>query len=116
MDAKSRLKLFLEYKGITMAEFEGNCGFAHGYVNNIRRAPSVKACALIALLYPELSIEWLRTGRGDMIQEGLHKVVLSSEERQSYHRMLDWRNKRIEELEQELLKANKKIDELKSAT
>lgn len=40
MTVKDRLRLYLEFARVSQSEFERCCGLSHGYVANIRKAPS----------------------------------------------------------------------------
>ena len=73
-----RLDLFIKYKGLGRYQFEMKCGLSQGYVNNIRNSPHPDKLKRIANVYPELNIEWLMIGKGDMLHpnnSGLYKMV-----------------------------------------
>ncbi len=114
--AKERIRLFLEYKGVSQSAFERSCGFAHGYVSNIRRAPSDSACSLIARRYPELNISWLKTGAGEMLTSEALPGPVDESERTRYQEIIDYRDRRIRELENHLLELQRKLDEIKNCT
>lgn len=67
---KGRLIKFLSDKGISHRSFERECGLGNGYVNNIRTSIQPDKLALIMEKYPELSVEWLMSGRGEMQKGG----------------------------------------------
>ena len=62
-----RILQFIEYLGISVSEFERSCNLSNGAVSkmgdNTRRATLNKIC----YIYPQLNIDWLLTGKGDMI-------------------------------------------------
>lgn len=64
---KKRLIEFLSYLGIGQLKFEENVGLSRGYVNKIGDNITVKSLDKISSIYPELNINWLKTGEGDMI-------------------------------------------------
>ena len=64
---RDRIRLYIAYLGVTVSAFERTCGVSHGFVRNIRRAPSPSACSQIALAYPDLNLDWILTGRGGML-------------------------------------------------
>ena len=73
-----RLDLFIKYKGLGRYQFEMKCGLSQGYVNNIRNSPHPDKLKRIANVYPELNIEWLMIGKGDMLHpnnSGIYKMV-----------------------------------------
>ncbi len=66
---KERLIEFLAYLKIGQAKFEKNCGLANGFVNNTSDNPTLKTLEKIKERYPELNINWLKTGEGKMLNE-----------------------------------------------
>lgn len=69
MTVKERLILYLEKKKITQARFEQSIGASNGYVNSMRKGMGVDKLEQVRLMYPDLNIEWLRTGKGEMFKE-----------------------------------------------
>ena len=66
-----RLNIYREYHAITAAVFEKTCGVANGYFSNqLKGKGSVGSNILekISQHYPDLSMEWLITGKGKMIK------------------------------------------------
>lgn len=113
MEVSERIKQFTQWKGVTVSAFERTCGFSHGYVNGIRRRPSDKACATIALRFPELSIRWMLSGRGAMLTPEASPAGLESSERTRFEDMLRSRDERILELETIVLAQQREIDKLR---
>lgn len=111
---KDRIRLFLEYKGISQSAFERTCGFSHGYVSNMRRAPSDSACSLIVRHYPELNVSWLKTGMGEMLTSEALPGPVDESERTRYQEMIEHRDRRIKELESRLLELQRKLDNLQN--
>ncbi len=68
MGVKDRLKRFIAEMKMSQGKFERACGFANGYVNNIRRSISPDKMQSIIEQFPMLSIDWLLTGQGDMFR------------------------------------------------
>lgn len=66
---KKRLIDFLAYLGIGQLKFEENVGLSRGYVNKIGDNITVKSLNKISLVYPELNINWLKTGEGEMLKD-----------------------------------------------
>ena len=66
-DLKSRLIKYIEYKGITKAEFERSAKLSNGFVDksgdNTRRSSLDK----ISIFYNDLNIDWILTGKGEML-------------------------------------------------
>lgn len=64
-----RILQFIVYLGISVSEFERSCNLSNGAVSkmgdNTRRSTLNKICNV----YPQLNIDWLLTGKGDMVNE-----------------------------------------------
>lgn len=79
-----RLYQFIEHKGLSAYAFERSCEFSNGYLNKqLKGGGSVGSDILerIHQVYPELSLIWLITGKGDMIfAEGLNQTTDSGGE------------------------------------
>lgn len=68
-----RLYQFIEHKGLSAYAFERSCEFSNGYLNKqLKGGGSVGSDVLekIHQTYPELSLIWLITGKGNMIFSG----------------------------------------------
>lgn len=59
---KQRLIEFIQSIGITIREFERECGLSNGYIKGLKHAPSVKKLDVIFVKYPQLDRNWLLTG------------------------------------------------------
>jgi hypothetical protein len=68
MNAKERLRKYVEYKGLGRNRFEELVGISSGYLST--KSPSVGSEIIerIVHIYHDLNIEWLVTGRGKMIK------------------------------------------------
>ena len=64
---KERLKYYLRVNRITQENFGNAVGVAPTYVSSIRKSIQPDKLARIQQVYPDLNIEWLVTGRGEMI-------------------------------------------------
>lgn len=64
---KDRIKRFIIEQGVTVQSFEGRCGLSNGAVakmgDNTRRSTLTR----IKSVYPNLNIDWLLTGVGEML-------------------------------------------------
>lgn len=65
---KERLLEFLAYLGVGQTKFEGMVGLSRGMINKIRGDMSIKSLGRIASAFPELNINWLQTGEGEMLR------------------------------------------------
>lgn len=66
MGAIERLRQFIDYKKISKYQFYKKTGLANGYLDRTGSIGSDK-CEIIIEQYPELSLEWLVLGRGNML-------------------------------------------------
>ena len=69
MSVKDRIKEFCDVIGITTSAFEKSIGVANGYVNSISRSVGIDKINTILEKYPNISIEWLLTGKGLMFKD-----------------------------------------------
>ncbi len=68
MSINKRTKTFVKSQKITMKAFERSINASNGYINNITRSIGLEKIDLIVEKYPLLNIEWLLTGKGDMLK------------------------------------------------
>ena len=65
---RERVRQYCEYMNIRVSQFEKKAGLSNGYFNQVSKKPSESKLDAIAKAHPNLSIEWLCTGRGEMIK------------------------------------------------
>lgn len=73
MTIKERLIKFIEHKGVTKYNFYKTVGLSNGFLDKEGAIYSSK-CELISEAFPDLNIDWLITGRGNM---SLHSKAYS---------------------------------------
>lgn len=66
MTVKDRIKEFCKAENSTVSAFEANIGVANGYVNAISKSIGLDKIKTILEKYPNLDIEWLLVGNGNM--------------------------------------------------
>lgn len=67
---KDRLIKFLAHLEIGQGKFEKNCGISNGSVNNIKEGGiTTQKVEKILAAYPELNVDWLITGNGNMLKQ-----------------------------------------------
>jgi hypothetical protein len=76
---KTRIKEFIQFKGISTRAFEKSCGMSNGYVNALKEAPGAQVLQNILDAFPELSQAWLLKGVGSMILPNYQQKVESGE-------------------------------------
>ena len=65
---RNRVRQYCEYMNIRVSQFEKKSGLSNGYFNQVSKKPSEAKLDTIAKAHPNLSIDWLCTGRGEMIK------------------------------------------------
>lgn len=68
-EVRQRLLKFIEYLGIKKNAFEQTVGMSNGFVNNTNGQIRKRTLDAISAAYPQLNIDWLKNGRGEMIKE-----------------------------------------------
>lgn len=64
---RERVLKYCEYMNIRISQFEKRAGLSNGYFNQVSKKPSESKLEAIAKAHPTLNIDWLCTGRGEMI-------------------------------------------------
>lgn len=67
MTIKERAELFCEKKNISLAAFCRTSDVSNGYFTNLKGEIGYKICKKITRVYPELNLDWLQTGEGEML-------------------------------------------------
>lgn len=68
MVTKARLDLIIRELGLSGRAFEKECGLANGSYSSIRDGVGADKLKKILIRYPQISAEWLLTGRGEMLK------------------------------------------------
>lgn len=68
MSVKDRIKEFTVYENISIKSFEESLDVSNGYVNSISKSIGIDKISLILEKYPNLNLEWLLAGKGEMIK------------------------------------------------
>lgn len=68
MSVKIRIKDFCKSQDITISAFETSIGVSNGYVNAISKSIGLDKLNAIIEKYSNLNIEWLLTGKGEMLK------------------------------------------------
>lgn len=64
---RERVLKYCEYMNIRISQFEKRAGLSNGYFNQVSKKPSESKLEAIAKAHPTLNIDWLCTGRGEMV-------------------------------------------------
>ena len=65
---RDRVRQYCEYMNIRVSKFEKDAGLSNGYFNQVSKKPSEAKLDSISKAHPNLNIDWLCTGRGDMVK------------------------------------------------
>lgn len=78
----SRLRQYLDYKGITNRAFEMQFGFSNGsFASQLKRGGTIGVDRLENILceYKDINIEWLLTGAGTMLRSDTDTQIATAE-------------------------------------
>lgn len=67
MDLRDRIKAFSSHLGLSIREFEKECGLKRGNISNMTGALGSDKLSKIIVKYPDLNIRWLLLDEGKMI-------------------------------------------------
>ena len=67
MNTQKRLNQYIEMKGLSVRDFERKCGLSNGSASKIAENSRKSTFDRISTSCPELNIDWLLTGKGEMI-------------------------------------------------
>lgn len=73
-----RILDFIEYKGIRKSQFYRETGLSNGFLDKVKDIGTSKI-EYILKAYPELSLDWLVLGKGEMILSDTKKETTSPE-------------------------------------
>lgn len=65
---KDRLTTYLKHARVTKVEFGRRIGVSNSYVTSMRKSMQPDKAEKIAAEFPDLNIEWLMTGEGEMLK------------------------------------------------
>ena len=123
---RDRVRTYCEYMNIRVSQFEKKAGLSNGYFNQVSKKPSDAKLQAIAGAHPELNLDWLCTGHGEMLNPINHQSAKGDNNIQVTGTNVDMRNinqskgsgddaKRVKELEQrvaELTKDKERLQDL----
>lgn len=94
-----RIKIVYETLGLTQSHFSKQCNLSQSTVNGwyrLNKIPSVDAIKSIVAVYPNISLDWLILGEGDMYNE--QNTTMENEVIQRIKEMLKEMNISVSEL------------------
>ena len=72
---RNRLKSYIKYSRMTQDSFAESLGLSRSYVNAIRKGISNTTLEKILEKYPDLNLNWLLFGEGEMIKNNVNNIV-----------------------------------------
>nr|DAN63408.1 MAG TPA: repressor [Caudoviricetes sp.] len=81
----SRIKEFIDQKGVSVRKFEEKVGFSNGaFASQYKNNGSIGSDKIENILhsYPEINVIWLLTGKGDMLKPRVEDIKNMSKEEQ----------------------------------
>ena len=78
MTVKDRLKLFCKESGMPISVFEKSINVSNGYINSISKGLGIDVLNTIIEKYSNLNIEWVLSGKGNMLKTSHEDSKLSS--------------------------------------
>jgi len=81
-----RLKEYLASRNITHSSFQRTCRLSNGYLSNLLKGKGAMGADVLQKIhaaYPELSLIWLLTGKGEMILRYRSQTLQEEEARYS---------------------------------
>lgn len=65
---RERISQYVKVRNMTIVDFERSIGVSNGYVTSISKSIQPDKLEIISNIYPELSLEWLLIGKGEMLK------------------------------------------------
>lgn len=84
MAIKERLFEFLAAKDLKPSVFERKCGLSNGFCSKVKNNITDGPLSLIKNAFPELNIEWLKSGVGVMMEDEHILEIPKSEDNNSH--------------------------------
>lgn len=79
MTLKQRVIQYCDYAGIKISAFERRASLSNGYFNQVKKDPSPSKLSQIKSIFPDLNIEWLLTGEGQMLNTQIDQPAAGSD-------------------------------------
>ena len=73
-EVQERLNKFIDYLDISVSQFEQNIGVGNAFVANTNARMRNSSKNLISSRYPELNMDWLFKGRGEMLNRDRNTI------------------------------------------
>ncbi|MEN6619432.1 MAG: hypothetical protein ABFC28_08060 [Rikenellaceae bacterium] len=120
---KERIVKYLDYKGIKLSRFYAETDLKRGLLDSDKLYQSISDMfvARIVEIYSDLNIEWLVTGKGEMLKCSEHivtekkeEVCQSTQNQNILLSMIEKKDNKIEELSKKIGRLEHELDGLKT--
>jgi hypothetical protein len=109
---KERLIKFLTYLKMGQNSFEEKVGLSRGFVNKVGDSIREKNLHKIITHYPELNVNWLKTGEGSMLKKESNNIKQSVTAGKNAKHINQVANAPTEDLVEIIRKKDEQIDKL----
>ena len=107
---RDRLRAYIRHKGITEYRFCKDAGLTLNFLYWDSSGVSAKAMNKIGQAFPDLNLQWVATGQGEMLKGDDDRIPLST-----HRAIVEARDARIEQLEALAENLKLKIKELQNS-
>ena len=97
MDIIERIRIYIDYQGISERKFFQNTGLANGSFSKTRSVGSDNLLKIFST-YPDLNMDWVVTGRGEMIFNENEKCTQCENLKEKYLSILEEQNLYLKQL------------------
>ena len=108
---QDRIKEYIDNKSISVREFCRKIGVSPSFLARDAEIASDKLLNIINA-FPDISLDWLITGQGEMIKGGGIKPNANSDEKEVLKELLEGSNKHNDELRKQLEDKDKQVSDL----
>jgi hypothetical protein len=95
-----RIFQIIEYKGINKSVFYKSTGLSNGFLDKVKDI-GVSKLEQILNAYPDINMEWLLTGKGEMLKSELPVVKTNETELDYLKKINELQEYKIKQLEEE---------------
>ncbi|WP_019538825.1 helix-turn-helix domain-containing protein [Proteiniphilum acetatigenes] len=95
-----RLKLFIKSKRLGQTKFEELVGLSRGYISRVKPSIGVDKLLGIIEVFPDLNLDWLITGKGEMIDPSALSDLTEQTIGMVEEGDIEYKNKYLEMLEE----------------
>ncbi|WP_329805003.1 hypothetical protein [Flavobacterium facile] len=114
MSVKERLKIYIKYSNLSVSTFEKSINVSNGYVNNMQKSIGIDKLELILEIYSNLSLEWLFTGKGEMLRGIEEKKAEKAENNYMAEELLQFKEEQLQFYKEKIESLTEKLENCES--